>query len=156
MSYTNLGTAFMANDQLMDAEAAYRKAIELDETNAQAHYDLALLLESVEEDKAIEEALSHLDEAARLQPGFWKPYNDMGRIFATNEKALDIQKAIDILHMAQSMAGDAPEPHLNLAVAHVRRKDYASAKRHLDIIMAMPELRPFIKEQAESLVTRLK
>lgn len=57
----HLGNAWRANKQYAQAEAAYRKALQLDETLAEARFNLALLY--------IDNPLPGLEELPRLQKG---------------------------------------------------------------------------------------
>ena len=65
--YNNLGLALHANGRLAEAEAAFRKALELAPQRASAHALLALiLLAQGRDDEALAEALREPEEWARL------------------------------------------------------------------------------------------
>ncbi len=63
--WNNLGNAYLEDAQIMQAEAAYRKAIALEPTHAQAHYNLS---HALREQGRIAEALAACAEAKRLNP----------------------------------------------------------------------------------------
>jgi serine/threonine protein kinase/Flp pilus assembly protein TadD len=104
-----LGNGFAANNQLDEAEGAFRKAIELDPRNARAHYELGLALAAkgrlADGIAAFEQALSLTSEpptpeGVHIDPVRAVIYCDLGiallRGGRVEEAIITVQKAIDL------------------------------------------------------------
>jgi Flp pilus assembly protein TadD len=80
-----------------DATKVFRKALELNPSNAKAHYNLGLVM--TEEGKLVE-AERELKEAILLQPGYDQAHNNLGIVYAKqtrNEAALmEFHKAVSL------------------------------------------------------------
>lgn len=64
--YYNLGTAYVKAEFFNEAIKSYEKALEIDFNNAQAHYNLGLLYENVDND--FEKAVLHYQKYLELDP----------------------------------------------------------------------------------------
>jgi tetratricopeptide (TPR) repeat protein len=73
----NLGNCFRLSGQMADAIAAFRTALQWAPDHAEAHNNLALLLD---ESGNLTEALAHLETAVRLAPGYGEAWVNLCKI----------------------------------------------------------------------------
>jgi tetratricopeptide (TPR) repeat protein len=95
-----------ASADLDAAERCYKKALALDASRAQAHYELGTVLQA---SNRLDAALAHFQEALRLQPGHfdaacelafgWSAIGDADQAEYFSRLALDINPASTLLHL---------------------------------------------------------
>ena len=94
-AYTNLGNAMTVLGRSKDAEISYKKAVDLDVTAAEAHYNLAMIKTFTRKDSAIQ-VMQGLIEDKSI------PQRDMIRIYFALSKAYletgDNERAFKFLH----------------------------------------------------------
>lgn len=126
----NLALCLLAGERFADAERVLREALAKDPSHVRALLSLASLLERVERDDAVDEAVTLYERASELAPERFEPYNDLGLMLLDHERLKDPERAVKLLTTAVEKAGEgAAEPLLNLAIAHARqgRSDEARA-----------------------------
>ncbi len=69
--HLNLGNAYLFLNNLQATRSAYEEALELDANYQDAHYNIALLLRKLEEDKEAEMHLQHAIQGTALMPEAW-------------------------------------------------------------------------------------
>ncbi|MBI3182728.1 MAG: tetratricopeptide repeat protein [Myxococcales bacterium] len=144
---TNLAACYLAAQRFSDAEGALRRAIATDEKNARALHLLGTLLESA---GALDEALALFERAIAAEPGFWKPYNDLGLIHLERRK--EPAAALPLLEKAVALSGEqAPEAIFNLALAHARLGHSGEAKKLCAKVQGHPAAAGALKKQAREL-----
>jgi tetratricopeptide (TPR) repeat protein len=117
------------------AEAAFRRAIQLQPDLAKAHFSLALTLIANPQNKLDwPEAISECREALKHQPNYPEALNLLGAGLANTGKT---DEAITTLQQAIQLAPSLAEAHLNLAMA-LESKDQldAAAKEYRAAIAA--------------------
>ena len=72
------------------AAGAYRRALEMDPTHAEAHFNASLIDESIGE---IERAIFHLEQVLRLRPKYDRAYFQLGSLFLDHDRSVE---AIDV------------------------------------------------------------
>src|SRR5262249_38053823 len=77
MAYTNLGNALHEQKKLVEAEAAYRKAIELQPDYAEAYYNLGNALRDKED---VDGAIAAYREALRLKKDYAYAHCNLGLV----------------------------------------------------------------------------
>jgi len=176
----NLGKFYETTGKPPDESVAlYRRAVSINPTYADAHYNLARLL--VQQDKLIE-AISHYREALKFRPNDTEAHNNLGQLLATNgdvtaalmeyRQALALdpkfaktyfnlgrlfvrdgapEKAIDNFQQALKLEPRAAEVHVALADAYAQSGSVDNAIVQLDAAL---KLRPDLA-QAQVLLARL-
>ncbi len=84
----NLGQALFLEGRVPEAEAHYRRALQLDPADAQAHYNLANILAN---DGRLPAGIAEYTAALRLRPAFFEAHNNLGLAW---EKAGRLPEAI--------------------------------------------------------------
>jgi serine/threonine-protein kinase len=120
-----LGIAAYDQTKYGEAEAAFRKAIDVEPARAAAHYDLgnALLAR-----QAYGEAGEALRKAIDLKPDFARAYCSLGRALVGQGK---LAEADAPLRKAIALKPDMVEAYSNLGIALVRRQKYSDAEAAL-------------------------
>jgi tetratricopeptide (TPR) repeat protein len=120
-AYYDLGFVYSATNRREQAIEAYKKALSIDDTLAQAHGALGSLLLSAGQP---EEAITHLQRAAQLKPSF-----DAWMALAVAQEADHPQDALASFAKAASVDPTNAEPHLRAAAIAERLNDLATAER---------------------------
>jgi len=98
-SFVRAGDEFFRHHEPDGAIAEYRKALELNDDNADAHHKLGFLLYHVRD--VYEEGLAHLLKAATLAPGNASVHYDLGMTFLHQRRFQDAaQHFAEALHLA--------------------------------------------------------
>ena len=119
-SFSNLGIAYFADGRLDDAEAAFRKSIELKPGQGYSHNGLALvMLARQQNEAALAEMQLETDESWRLQ-GLAIVYTAMGR---------SAEAGAALAELKQRFAEDAP---YQIATVHAYRGELDEAFRWLE------------------------
>lgn len=161
----NLGLIYYRQGRGEEAVELFKKAIELDPSNAKAYSNLG---NAYRAQKRLEEALALQKKAVELKPGEPSYYNNMGTVlmdmarYAESEgafrKALSIDAGyaealnnLGLLFYAQERLDEAQpyflkaielrpgyaEPHFTLALIHYRRGEWARAIEYCDQARAL-------------------
>ncbi|MEO7793627.1 MAG: tetratricopeptide repeat protein, partial [Thermoanaerobaculia bacterium] len=106
----DLGSLLVLADDLAGAEQAYRRSLGIDEENASAHYNLALLLQKQGERRA---ALKEFQRTIELQPRHaWAHYQE-GTIYHAQGRESAARKAYaKALALDPSLGNPEVNPHL--------------------------------------------
>ena len=145
--YSNLGTSLEALGQHDEAEAAYRKAIDLDPNFATAHLNLGNLLQKQGRNTDAEEAFR---AALALRPDYGKAWNGLGQVLQHQGR---LQDALGAFRNAAQCEPASAVVHCNLgtllfafecnaeALAELRRAlaldpGYALAHGNLSALLA--------------------
>ena len=106
----DLGSLLTLDDDFEGAEQAYRRAIELDDENAAAHYNLGLLLQKQGDRRA---ALKQFQRTIELEPRHaWARYQE-GTIYAAQGRDSAAKKSYaKALALDSSLANPEVNPHL--------------------------------------------
>jgi len=113
------------------AVEAYRQALRLDPSYAQAHYNLAAIQESVQPDEAIEEYTL----AIKCEGNLYTAYSNLARLYLLRGKEHDYENALKVLDQALRITpqrADAQYPlNKNLGWANYVLKHYSVAESYL-------------------------
>jgi len=116
-----------------DALTAYRRALDLDPTHADAHLNLGRLLH---EEGDLAAAESHYRQAAAVRPGDATALFNLGVLL---QDAGEPQGAVVAYHRALDADPALADAHFNLAGLHSQLGDRATALRHLKSYKALIE-----------------
>jgi len=125
MTYTNLGTAYRAQDRVDEAVASHRRALTLVPDYAEAHYNLANAL--LDQNK-IDEAADHFQTALAALPGSAGAYNTIGVSMLEKGRAAE---AASLFEQALSLDPAWVEAHQNLGRALAEQRQFDLALQHL-------------------------
>ncbi len=132
-SFVRAGNAFLRGNQPDPAIAEYRKALNLNPRNSQAHLKLGFLLYNVKQDH--EEGFTHLQTALRLDPNNPLVHHDLGMALL-HQRRFDLAARHIGIALAAMPAGldhqyDAGRMHLALGQALLYGGDGPAAVPHL-------------------------
>jgi tetratricopeptide (TPR) repeat protein len=126
MIYFNLAHSYRKLGNLKDAEAAARKAIELDAKDFQAHSELSYILGQTGK---VKEGIEEMLKAIRINPLFLKGYLVLGKLYKTAGKN---DAAIELYRQALKHLPSAMPVYEELCDLYVAKQDYKSA--YLDAV----------------------
>jgi tetratricopeptide (TPR) repeat protein len=113
------------------ARLAYQRAVRLKPDYAQAHYNLASVLENWWLEKAIEEYLLAIQHDSHIYPA----YNNLARLYLLRGQNKDNESALSILNQAGDLSQLDENVQYsfnkNLGWAHYALKHYSLAETHL-------------------------
>jgi poly-gamma-glutamate capsule biosynthesis protein CapA/YwtB (metallophosphatase superfamily) len=117
---------------LLKGKDAFRKAVSLNPDNAAAHYNLALVLLSTDDDTA--GAAEHLAEVIRLEPDCAVAYHNLGVIglFYRRETVL----ALENLRRAAALDPERASTHLALGYLYEYSGEYGKAKEEYSLCVS--------------------
>jgi serine/threonine protein kinase/predicted Zn-dependent protease len=115
-----------------EAEAEYKRAIDLDPTNGDADRRLGHVYESTHR---LDEALAVLKKAVQLVPNDFKAYQDLGNYYA--QYGGDEPEAVRQFEKCVQLAPDEPDAHRVLGGAYQDLGRYAEAERELRIAVQL-------------------
>jgi tetratricopeptide (TPR) repeat protein len=100
-AHNNLAIAYMQRGELPQAIEEYRRAVKEGDTYAETHYNLALALLALPDQKAqIPQAIAELERSIQIEPAFYRSYETLAEIYdQTGDKA----KAAAYRHEAQTI-----------------------------------------------------
>jgi superkiller protein 3 len=101
--YFMLGEVYYEAKQFADAEAAFRKAIELNENNVDAYNNLGYMF--AENNMSLDEAQKLIEKALELHPNAGYIIDSLGWVYF---KKGEIEKAIKTLEKAEALSTDDP------------------------------------------------
>lgn len=117
-----IASILVAKKKPVEAEAAYRRAIQFDPQNESAHFGLGSLLIR---EKRWSEATAEYEWLLERNPGQAEAQFSLGRIGFGRK---DYDQSIAAYRVAIGMRnGEYPEAWLNLGLAHAAKKDYPAA-----------------------------
>ncbi len=105
--FNDLGNLLLLVPRPEEAEAAYRKALELDPQKASAHYNLGLLLQQRGE---LKEAMKHYEQTVKAEPGHAWAHYQMGTLY---ERWGQESRAIDSYGQAFALDPQLAFPEVN-------------------------------------------
>jgi len=145
--HNNLGVVLMAQGELGEAIAHYRKAISLQPNHANAHYNLG---NALKEQDRLDEAVASYRKAVLLTPDYAQLHSNLGDTLQTQGK---LDEAIASYRKALRLNPDLVEVHYNLA-------DVLREQGHLEDAAASYrraiELKPDYAEAYNNLANVLK
>lgn len=121
-AWVALGVVLRAQQRIRQAEAAYRKALQLDHTNTIAHHNLGALLS--QEERA-EEALEALERAQALGLRASELYVNLGRALVQLYRPEDAERAYE---QAVALQPQNPQAQQSLAALRYMRGDAGFAR----------------------------
>lgn len=121
--YLNLGIVYSALGQYREAIEAYRKAISLDNNNAQAHSSLG---SACYFSGLYQEAVEAYEKALHLDFTNFDDYSNLGMVYGLIGNS---QKAMENLEKAISIKSDFPQAYNNLGIEYVRSEEYEKAEK---------------------------
>jgi tetratricopeptide (TPR) repeat protein len=125
-AYYDHGVLLMKEGKLADAEAAFRKALEINPRYADAHNNLGFLLER---QGKIAEAVEQYRAAAEEEPDFRRAHFNLGRILVAEGK---YQEGIEQLRQTLTSTDENTPSYLYaLGAAYGRSGDQQNALRYL-------------------------
>jgi tetratricopeptide (TPR) repeat protein len=139
-AYSNLGGLLTHEGDVDGAVEHLREALRLDPALADGHHNLGIALRARFEYAA---AIDSLREALRLQPEHPEMLGSLGEVLSL----VGDEQAVPVLRRAVALRPDDPEKHWNLALALLKRGDYADGWREYEWRWRRPKnerpLRPF-------------
>jgi tetratricopeptide (TPR) repeat protein len=126
-SYFRAGISSLRVDDSQGAEQGYRKALELNPGNVQAHVDLAYILLNR---GAIDEGMMHVNEALRLDPNNVEARFNLGLGMVRQKRT---NEAIEHFSRVVQVKPDYAEAHYQLGVLLMQKKQVDEAVSHLSI-----------------------
>ncbi len=106
---------FVKEGRYPEAEVLYRQAIQMFKNPAQAHRDLARMLETT---GRIEEAVEQYREAIRLAPGLFTLHGELGRVLGRLGRSAEAEREA---RLVPERTPEYAEARLNLGVALIRQ-----------------------------------
>ena len=129
MIYYNLAHSYRKLGNLMEAEAAARKAIELDNKDFQAHSELSYILGQT---GRVKEGIDEMLKAIQINPLFLKGYLVLGTLFKSAGKN---DAAIDLYRQALRHVPTALPIFEELCDLYFAKGDYGSAYRDAVVLI---------------------
>jgi Tfp pilus assembly protein PilF len=137
-SFFRAGDAFLRAGDLAGARGAYRKAVAMNPWNAEAHYNLGVVLAGLGEDDL---SMKHYRKALAVKPDMADAHTNLGVAF---EKKKQFDRALTHLGRALELDPESAKKHLLVARCLIAqgKKDDATGKRVGDHIEKALELSP--------------
>jgi tetratricopeptide (TPR) repeat protein len=100
--YNERGIGFQYREQpdMSRARESYQRAVRLNPSYAQGHYNLALVEEDFQPEKAIEEYLLAIRHDSYIYPA----YNNLARVYLRRGKDNDYESALNLLNQARDLS----------------------------------------------------
>jgi len=120
-SQAHASLAFVSFNGMWDsgmADEEFRRAIDLDPNNSNAHHWYATFLLSV---RRLDESLNEIDRAQGLDPNSPSILADKGRILWVSGRT---EEALRLLRQLEAADPDSPSPHRHLKFAYLEMGDY--------------------------------
>ena len=107
------------------AEAEYRRAIELDPSNADGYRRLGQVLE---QSNRLDEALTAYRRAVQVDPQYYRTYQELGTFY--NQHG-NYQEAIKQFQIMVDLAAEVPAAHFALGMAYLNSGRYSDAENEM-------------------------
>lgn len=121
-NHVELGWSLFQKGQYNDALAEYKKAIDLDDKNYRAYYDLGLAYRQVEK---YDLAISSLQKALEIAPKSFEAHYDLGLVYQHNGK---FEQALQELQLAYKLNPGSTEIIYSLGQVYEKMNNIAEAK----------------------------
>jgi tetratricopeptide (TPR) repeat protein len=132
-SFVRAGNEFFKAGDTDNAIPAYRKALELNPNNIQAHLKLGFLLYNVKE--RYEEGMEHYEKALQIDPNDPRIHHDLGMAFLHQRKfdeAINhLSEALRKMPYGISLQYNAVNMHQALGMAFFHKGNFTQASAHL-------------------------
>jgi hypothetical protein len=131
--YNERGIGFQYAEQpdRTRARESFERAVRLNPSYAQAHYNLALVQEDLQPEKSIEEYLA----AIRLDSDIYPAYNNLARLYLLRGKENDYESALKLLNQARDLTPQDENAqyslYKNLGWANYLLANYLQAEQEL-------------------------
>jgi len=122
----NLALKSHQNNILNDAQDYYYKVLKIDPNNLQAHYNLGLIFNKLEE---YQKAINHYEKVIKINPKLAMTYNNLGVIFYELEK---YHNAISYLEKGISIDPYYADAYNNLGLIFDKLEEYQKAVNHYE------------------------
>lgn len=123
-SHFYLGVSYLESGQHSKAESELNRAIRIDPKRVEAHLQIARLFE---ETRRLQEAFDAYDKVIQVDPlGEWVAVSLLKKRLIEGilqARAGDLQTALRLFEEAVEMAPDNPDPHFNVGLVHLRRRE---------------------------------
>jgi tetratricopeptide (TPR) repeat protein len=130
----NLGSLLCETGRLAEAEAALRRALELNSGYAEAYFNLGNLLHDTDR---LAEAENAFCRALELNPDFAKAHNNLGNLFNGTRRFAEAESA---LLRALKLNPDFPEAHYNLGnLFYVTRRPVEAEAAYCRVLELDPD-----------------
>jgi Tfp pilus assembly protein PilF len=132
--YNERGAEFQYREEpdVSRARESYERAVRLNPSYAQAHYNLAIILEDLQPDKAIEQYLL----AIKYDSHIYAAYNNLARLYLRRGKDDDYESALNILIRARELSPQDENVqyslYKNLGWANYALANYLQAEQDLN------------------------
>jgi len=154
--YNNLGTVLQEKSDAAGAEAAFRRAFEID-ANYNASFNLAKILY---QQGKLDEALDYVQRSIRKFPRSLLADNLQGLILESQNK---FDEAIASYEAALHIVADEPNVLFNQAVAYYKKNDYEKTKSLMEKVQRLlrekpssnPALDAEMKKRIEEVLRRI-
>jgi tetratricopeptide (TPR) repeat protein len=123
--YSSASAADIKLSLISEVEKESKKAIELDPTLTQAHFNLA---NAYREQSKIDEAVSELLQAVHLDPKHGEAYCELGEIALSQNH---LTEAADYYKRAAAANSNNPTPHFGLGRTYMRDRKFSAAATEL-------------------------
>jgi hypothetical protein len=145
------GISECTKGELYKGKEAFRKAVALNPDNATAHYNLALVLLSSDDDAA--NAADHLREVIRLEPDCALAYHNLGvtELFYQRKTGL----ALENLRKAEALDPDYAPTHFALGYLYEYAGEYGKAVEEFSLYVSGNPSGP-LRAEAEASVKALE
>ena len=127
------GYEFSRGNEPASAEAMFRKALEVNPDNVEAHISLAYLLGNRE---AYEEAAFHLKEVIRIAPGLAKAHSNLGYVLMWKG---DLNEAFGSFFQAVQLNPRMAEAHLGMGVLRLEQGDFVLAENRFRTVLGLDQ-----------------
>jgi Flp pilus assembly protein TadD len=132
------------------AEAEYRRAIELDPSNGDAYRRLGQVYER---NNQLDEALAAFQKAAELDPNYFKVYQDLGTYY--RERG-DLPQAARLFEKCVQLAPDEPDALYVLGTVYAEMGRFVESERVLRAATGLQSTPPALNNLGLTLMSRGK
>jgi len=123
INHFNLGLLYHKSNKLSEALEEYKKALELDPLNVQAHNNLGMVYKEL---GRLSEAISQYQKAISINPNYEKAHHNLGMAYYLQG---DWEKAVMEFMLAIDCNPKNPETYNNLGLIYRKQKDFYRAQK---------------------------
>jgi tetratricopeptide (TPR) repeat protein len=132
------------------AEAEYRRAIELEPSNGDAYRRLAHVYQHSNQ---MDQALAALEKAEEVDPSDFKVYQDLGTFYRQQG---NLTQAAQLFEKCVALASDEPDTHYVLGTVYQEGGRFAEAERELRTAIGLQATPPALNNLGLTLMKRGK